>query len=233
MKSLLGIALFMASTGWAAPLSINGSAYTNIGIHVNGPDGFQFDSSGGSGAWVFYRDCSADQACDLSGGVAFSGLLDGGFFASDGTTSVGVDAGPAGTPPGVGAFSITWTATPFFLDTLPGVPPAEDILLHVPVAVSGLLQAWTEQEIASNSAPFFNYSFHGQGTLRVEANLLYDFSRPPHNPVLVSAEFVGADTTFTGTAEFVPEPASWWLALPIVAVVLFRRTRRPTVSEMA
>jgi hypothetical protein len=222
MKSLL--ALILAPISWAAPLSISGFAYTNIGIHVNGPDGFQFDLTGGSGAAIPYRQCVSDQACDLSGGTGSPGLLDGGFFASDGLTSVGVNGGPEGTPPGVGAFSITWTAAPFFLDTLPGVPPAEHINLDVPVAVFGVLTAWTEQEFASNSAPFFNYSFSGQGTLHVSADLLYDFSLPPHNPVLVSAEFIGAQTTFTGTAEPIPEPATWSLALPVL-VVLLRRLR--------
>ncbi|HEY3415795.1 MAG TPA: hypothetical protein VGM23_02830 [Armatimonadota bacterium] len=96
----------------------------------------------------------------------------------------------------------------------------------MPITVFGTLKAWTEQEFASNSAPFFDYSFRGRGTLAVAADILYDYSLPPHNPVLVSADFIGADATFTGTAEPVPEPASWLLALPILAVVLFRGTRR-------
>ncbi len=221
MKSLLGMALIMASIGWATPVSISGSAYTNIGIHVNGPDGFEFNSSGGSGAWTGYRACASDRACDLSGGVGFSGVLDGSLLVSDGSTTVGVNGGPPGTPPGVGAFSLTWIAAPFYPDTLPGVPHADHISVNVPIAVFGTLKAWTEQEFASNSAPFFNYSFRGRGTLAVAADLVY--TGPP--PLSVSAFFTGASATFTGTAEPVPEPASWWLALPILAVLLFRRTR--------
>jgi hypothetical protein len=151
--------------------------------------------------------------------------LDGSFFASDGSTSVGVNGGPPGTPPGVGAFSVTWIAAPFFLDTLPGVPPANRIDLNVPVEVSGALTAWTEQEFASNSAPFFNYSFRGRGTLAVSADLVY--TGPP--PLSVSAFFIGAQATFTGTAEPVPEPATWWLALPVL-VVLLRRLGAALVS---
>ncbi len=227
MKPLLGVTLMMASIGWATPLAITGDGYTNIGIHVNGPDGFTFNSTGGSGAWVPYGPvCVPGRACDLSGGVGNYGPLDGGYFVSDGSTSVGVNAGPVGTPPGFVAFDVRWTATPFDLAALPGVPPANHIGLNVPITLFGTLEAWTGQEFASNSAPFFNYSFRGRGTLAVAADILYDYSRPPHNPVLVSANFTGAGVTFTGTAEPVPEPASWLLALPILAVVLFRGARR-------
>jgi len=219
MKSILGAMLIVASIGWATPLPVTGNGYKGtsfgVGIHVNGDNGFTFNWTLGFGLGSVYLFCVADQPCDASGGIAASFVSpEGSFFASDGSTSVGENIGA----PGLGAFDVKWIAPPFHIDQLAG--PVAKIV--VPITIFGTLQAWTAGELASNSAPFFDYSMRGTGTLSGFANVFYDNSSPS-GPVVSAIDLPTAFVDFSGTVESVPEPASWLLALPIAVILLYRR----------
>jgi hypothetical protein len=211
MGSALGIALIFSSAAWATSIPFTGESNVGFqGLHdlfLNGA-GNVFTFGNGTVDWsIVYKNCGDyTGGCDLSYG--FEVLVGNGeafFNASDGTTSADNYSWPAGTAAGL----LTWTAKPLTAPPAPGT-----VSLVLPITLSGEVKAWTAQEMAAHSAPFFDYRLTGTGTLTV-------YLEPGTNFV-----FRGATADFSGFAEPVPEPASWRLVLCAIPTLAWLRLRR-------
>jgi hypothetical protein len=102
---------------------------------------------------------------------------------------------------------IVWTAKP--IEIKPGPMGYHEMEVHLPIVLSGYLKAWTAEEWVSGEAPFFGYQVTGTGTLN---------ARAPYSPFYWNSGYV----TFSGSAEPIPEPATWALALTFGLLTIWR-----------
>ena len=215
MRRLAVMVLAAASASWAMPIAFTGTSTVGSDAHnlfLNGINsGFQFGNA--TPGWsIFFTFCDWDSGpCELS--YRFFVQSDASFGASDGSTLTGSNGvtGPTGGPPGFADGLVTWTAkpltTPPEMIVGPGGTPTATVV--VPITLFGELRAWTPEELASHSGPFFDYQISASGTLTA---LFYGTI---DNVLTANAEF-------TGTATPIPEPATWCL---VVALGLILRGR--------
>lgn len=223
MKLVLGITLALASAVWATPIPIFGyAAVGSPGLHdlciadteqrcfAPIDPGIRFDNAG---PWdiAYVRPQPVGDHFDLSYDFMVQFSQDYDLVASSGSTIVAHFANnPSPYPePGMAMGHIKWTAKPVEIKPNPCCYPPTQVA--IPVVVSGDLRAWTAEEWASGKAPFFDYQIRGTGTLEAF------FTVSPYY-------WERGDLWFTGTADPVPEPSTWLLALA-PAILLLRRIR--------
>ncbi len=218
----LGIALAVATAALATPIPFSGWASVGGDSHYlciaeNGCLGGDFGrfgfSDNGPGGLAYPTLSLGGDTFDLSYNFLV-GYTDFDVTASNGLITArhhpdhydNPDYGELGAASG----HILWTAQP--IEIKPNGPWGyHSMTVDLPVVVSGHVKAWTAEEWASGEAPFFDYQITGTGTLKA------GFADSPFF-------WYGGNVTLSGTAEPVPEPATWVLAFGLV-LLMVRRSR--------